>query len=120
MNILVVDDSPMIVDIVSSIVTDMGHTVVGCDSGRAAIESLDESRFDLVISDVHMPEMDGFELTRRVRADARHIAVPILLLSADQSASFIDKCRAEGVTAWLKKPFQPAELERHLRRFDME
>lgn len=120
MNVMVVDDSPMIVDIVSSIVTDMGHTAVGLDSGQAALASLAKGQFDLVISDVHMPVMDGFELTRRVRADAKHVAVPILLLSADQSNSFVERCRAEGVTAWLKKPFQPAELERQLKRFDMD
>jgi CheY-like chemotaxis protein len=117
MNVWVVDDSPMILDIVGAIVTDMGHSVTGFSSATDAVANLEGSAIDLVISDVHMPVMDGFELTRHIRAHESLSTTPVLLLSADSTPTFADHCRSAGVTAWVKKPFQPADLERQLSRF---
>jgi CheY-like chemotaxis protein len=116
----VIDDSPMILEIVGTIVTEMGHDVTSFSLASDAASKIDGASCDLVISDVHMPTMDGFELTRKLRAHADHVATPILLLTADSSESFAEQCKAAGVTAWVKKPFQPTDIERQVRRFIMD
>jgi CheY-like chemotaxis protein len=117
MRILVVDDSAMMVDIASDLLASMGHDPVPADGGVAASQLLNQSEYDLVITDVNMPDMDGFELVNLIRADARHQAIPVILLTGDASDAFAGRCQQAGVSAWLKKPFSPDELKRQIGRF---
>jgi CheY-like chemotaxis protein len=116
LEIVVIDDSPMMLDVVSAVLDEMGHKVTCYLNGNEAIAGISHASPDLIISDVHMPELNGFDLTRQLRADIRHVGTPVLLLTADATPEFAVHCRDSGVTAWLKKPFKPEELQRQVKR----
>jgi two-component system, chemotaxis family, chemotaxis protein CheY len=120
MNIVVIDDSPVMIDVVSMVLDGMGHTVMSFSSGSEAILQIPDLDLDLIISDVHMPELNGLDLTRHLRDTDRHAATPVLLLTGDATPEFEDRCRQAGVTAWLKKPFKPDDLERQVRRLSFD
>ena len=105
--ILVVDDEPPIVRLVRAKLQADGYAVITADRGDAALELLEHERPDLVILDVMMPEMDGFETLRRIRATSK---LPVIMLTARSSDR--DKVRGleSGADDYLAKPFNPDEL----------
>lgn len=105
--VLVVDDEPAIVRLARARLQADNLAVVTASNGPEALDLLDRERPDLVILDVMMPEMDGFETLRRIR---QHSAVPIIMLTA--RASDPDKLRGfeYGADDYLTKPFNPDEL----------
>lgn len=91
-----------------------GHTVREVVSGEAAIAALTDEEFDLVITDIHMPGLDGIEATRRIRRDEfknsrRH--TPIVALTADALETGRLACQDAGMDGFLTKPIDPAELD---------
>ncbi len=105
--ILVVDDEPAIVRLVRAKLQADGFGVITADRGAAALDLLDEERPDLVILDLMMPEMDGFETLRKMR---RFSSTPVIMLTARGSDT--DKLRGfeHGVDDYITKPFNPDEL----------
>ncbi len=119
--ILVVDDSDMVRDTVARALRSVGYTVVeaadGVDGLAAATSAAGAGRpFDLVTSDVMMPRMDGYELARQLRAHAAYAAVPIVMLTS--RGETIDRIRGfdAGVSEYLVKPVDRAELLRAVSR----
>jgi CheY-like chemotaxis protein len=109
--VLVVDDVAMNRDIASSFLRASGHTVVCVNSGRDAIAAAASANFDVVLMDVRMPEMDGLEASRRIRAlGGVRGQVPIVALTAQAFTDQIAKCRAAGMDRHLAKPFEPDTL----------
>ena len=108
--ILIVDDEPEIGRILAVILRGAGFEVAAVDGGRAALEHLAASATDLVLLDVIMPELDGFETLRRIRAAPATARVPVLMLTANAGAA--DRARAESLGAddFIAKPFDPAEV----------
>ncbi len=80
------------------------------DSGMAALKAASSYRYDLVLMDLQMPGMDGFEATHRLRRLPGYESVPILALTANSSSEFYELCRTHGMQAFLSKPVQPQEL----------
>jgi len=80
------------------------------DSGMAALKAASGYRYDLVLMDLQMPGMDGFEATHRLRKLPGYEAVPILALTANSSSEFYELCRQHGMQAFLSKPVQSQEL----------
>ena len=78
--ILVVDDEPSIVDAVATVLRYEGFEVEEARTGRAALQKAQDGSFDLIVLDVMLPDLDGLEVTRRIRADGRE--VPVLFLTA--------------------------------------
>jgi two-component system sensor histidine kinase/response regulator len=112
LRILVVDDVAMNRDIAQAFLRSAQHEVITADSGAAALAALAGERFDVVLMDVCMPDMDGLEATRRIRASAGTFAhVPIVALTAHAFAEQIEECRHAGMTGHLTKPFTPAALQ---------
>lgn len=117
--ILVVDDEPAIVRLVRAKLQADGYGVITASRGAEAIELFDRERPDLVVLDLMMPEMDGFETLRRLRQFA---ATPVIMLTARGSDA--DKLRGfeSGVDDYITKPFNPDELSARvaavLRRAD--
>ncbi|MBC7906115.1 MAG: response regulator, partial [Rhodospirillaceae bacterium] len=88
-----------------------GHVVTTVEDGAQAVKAMAEGRFDVVLMDVHMPEMDGFEATRRIRALSGPAArTPIIALTANVLAGDMERCVDAGMDSYLAKPFKPAEL----------
>jgi DNA-binding NarL/FixJ family response regulator len=108
--LLVVDDDPGLLLAVSDTLRAEGYEVVTARRGAEAMVRVAESLPDLIISDIRMPGMDGYQLARNLRAAPRTRLVPIVFLTAkDETADRIAGFRT-GVDAYLTKPFEPEEL----------
>lgn len=105
-----VDDDPALVFAVADCLREEGYEVATARTGAEALVRLAEALPDLVISDIRMPRMDGYQLARNIRSTPRTALLPIIFLTAkDQRADRIEGFRA-GVDAYLVKPFEPDEL----------
>jgi len=108
--LLVVDDEPNLLRAVAAVLRDENFDVTTARNGREALISVAQSQPDLIVSDVRMPGMDGFELARRLRSAANFALIPIVFLTAkDEIEDRVEGFRA-GVDAYLTKPFEPDEL----------
>ncbi len=108
--LLVVDDDPGLLLAVSETLRAEGYEVATARRGAEALVQVAQTIPDLIISDIRMPGMDGYQLVRNLRSNARTRLVPIVFLSAkDETADRIEGFRA-GVDAYVTKPFEPDEL----------
>ena len=108
--ILIVDDSKTVRTMVRSALEADRHRVMEAPDGRAALAVLDQTPADLVITDINMPEMDGFELVRALRARPAERFTPVLVLSTESGDDMKQRGRAAGATGWIVKPFEPDRL----------
>ena len=97
-------------ELVRTILEAEGHTVLTADDGTTGEQLAREHTADLVITDLHMDEMDGISLTGRLRAMPEYKAVPILVLTTEQSDDKKGEARGVGASGWLTKPFSPPRL----------
>ncbi|MBI4169545.1 MAG: response regulator [Acidobacteria bacterium] len=108
--ILVVDDEITIRELMHDALEDRGHTVEVVDSGLAALEALREKTYDLIVSDLKMPEMDGQELFARLTADSPHLLPRLIFTSGDtmsaETRSFLDRAGRP----YLLKPFKMQDM----------
>jgi len=114
--ILTVDDSASMRMLLKASLTAQGYRIEAAEDGRRGLERLAEVKPDLVITDINMPEMDGFELIEAVRADPEHRGLPILVLSTEFSDEKKARARAAGATGWITKPFDANKLGSAIRR----
>ena len=108
--VLVADDEEDILLLVTTIVERSGHRVVSARDGAEALTAVREQKPDLVVLDISMPEVDGLEVLRRIRADVETSELPVLLLSARAQEDDVRNGFATGASAYVKKPFSPLEL----------
>jgi DNA-binding NarL/FixJ family response regulator len=108
--LLVVDDEPNLLRAVAAALRTEGYEVVTARNGREALVRVAESVPDLVISDIRMPGMDGYQLANQLRSAARTALVPVIFLTAkDETSDRVAGFRS-GVDAYITKPFEPDEL----------
>ncbi len=108
--ILIVDDSESIRDVVNFTLQNEGfETLVGVD-GKDAMKHLDGQLIDLVITDLHMPIMDGIALIKEIRAMEVYSRVPILFLTTESQNAKKMEAKDAGATGWIIKPFVPEKL----------
>jgi signal transduction histidine kinase len=117
LRVLVVDDNPTNRLVATKIMESLGAQAAACADGTSAIAALEVGRFDIVLMDVNMPDMDGMEATRRVRAiDGPSAGTPIVALTADvlphQRAAYL----AAGMNGMVAKPFSPTSLLEEIAR----
>ena len=103
--ILAVDDSKTMRSMVQFTLSNAGFDVLEAEDGQAAVEVLANHSVDLIITDINMPRMNGIELVRHVRADAKHRSTPILILTTESLAELKDEGKQAGATGWIVKPF---------------
>lgn len=108
--VLVVDDDPLILRVVSTVLDLEAYEVVAVESGEAAIESLCEDPADLVVTDVMMPGMDGYQLCEWIRGHEPTAGLPVILLTARDADQDRARGREAGGDAHLSKPFSPLDL----------
>lgn len=108
--VLVVDDDALNRAMLSMSLTSAGHTVVEADCGRAAVERLAEQPVDLVLTDIEMPEMDGYDLLRHRHGDERLREIPFIVISAVDAMHSVIECIKLGAEDYLPKPFDPVLL----------
>ena len=112
LRILLAEDNPVNQQLASRLLQKRGHHVLIAENGRKALEALANGNFDLVLMDIQMPEMDGFEATaairRRERSAGHH--VPIIAMTAHAMKGDDERCRAAGMDGYLSKPIRAREL----------
>lgn len=108
--VLAVDDSVMMRELVTATLKSAGYEVDTAEDGNRAYDVAQGKQFDLVLSDVNMPSMDGIGLVARLRACPAYRLVPIVMLTTESSAEIKAKARTAGATGWIVKPFDPERL----------
>ena len=108
--ILTVDDSPSMRQMVTFTLQSAGHDVTEAIDGVDALEKAKEGNFNLVITDVNMPNMDGITLTRELRALTDYKFTPILTLTTESGTTKKQAGKSAGATGWIVKPFNPDQL----------
>lgn len=108
--ILVVDDDPSIVKLLRVILSAGGFEVLKAFNGEQGIEIAEEETPDIILLDIMMPDIDGFETFRRLRADPRTMDIPVLFISAKTDIDFVDRALALGAAGYITKPFRAPSL----------
>jgi signal transduction histidine kinase/CheY-like chemotaxis protein len=112
LRVLVAEDNPVNQLVVTRLMEKQGHTVTVAASGEQAIAALDRDTFDVILMDIHMPEVDGIQATRMIRASeqetGRHI--PIIAVTAFAMKGDAEKCLEAGMDAYISKPIKASEL----------
>lgn len=108
--ILAVDDSASMRQMVAFTLKGAGHNVTEASDGKQALTLAKSKKFDLVLSDVNMPNMDGIALTKELRSLPDFKFTPILILTTEAGADKKQDGKAAGATGWIVKPFNPDQL----------
>jgi two-component system sensor histidine kinase/response regulator len=108
--ILVAEDEPNMLEMIAYLLEDEGYVVIQAASGEAVLDILEEAKPDLIISDINMPGMDGFELCQRVRAQVEFSQTPFIFLSARSRRADVRRGMGLGADDYLTKPFEAEEL----------
>lgn len=106
--ILIVEDEESLLKLESILLSTKGYLVRGAASGTAALEAVAEDPPDLILLDVMLPEMDGFQVCERIKADPATSHIPIILLTARKSEQDLARGRAAGADEYITKPFKSA------------
>ncbi|MCB5196596.1 response regulator [Deefgea salmonis] len=108
--ILIVDDSSSMRQTVGMALKKAGYEVVDACDGRDALTKLDGRKYNLIISDVNMPNMDGISFVKAAKQLANYRFTPVIMLTTESGETLKNEGRAAGVKAWVVKPFQPAQM----------
>lgn len=108
--ILVADDDPIVRDLITFRLEMSGYEIIEAEDGESALRLAKERIPDLIIMDIMMPVINGFDATARLRADDATAPIPILLLSAKAMEADVERGFASGADDYIKKPFSPQEL----------
>lgn len=106
--ILVVEDEESLLKLESILLTTKGYLVQGVTSGLAALEAIDEEFPDLVLLDVMLPKMDGFEVCSRIKQNPETMHIPVILLTAKKTPEDIARGQEVGADHYITKPFKSA------------
>jgi two-component system chemotaxis response regulator CheY len=108
--IMTVDDSASVRQMVSFTLRDAGYQVIEAVDGKDALSKLNGSTVNMVITDLNMPNMDGIELIRKLRATPSCKFVPIVMLTTESQPEKKQEGKSAGATGWIVKPFKPDQL----------
>ena len=108
--ILVVDDNASNRDLLGRQLARAGHTVGEAEGGQAALAKLDSESFDLILLDMMMPDISGYEVLRRLKAQAATAEIPVIMISALDDLDSVTRCIEAGAVDYLLKPFDPTLL----------
>ena len=121
LHFLLAEDNLINQKVALMVIQKMGFTADVAVNGKAAVEKYRENRYDLILMDIMMPEMDGIEATKAIRELERKRGsskrIPIIALTANAMKEDKDKCLAAGLDDYISKPFKPADLERIVNEF---
>lgn len=108
--IMTVDDSASVRQMVSFTLKQAGHQVIEAVDGKDALSKLNGAGIHMMLTDLNMPNMDGIELIRNVRANSACKFIPIVMLTTESQAEKKQEGKAAGATGWIVKPFKPEQL----------
>ncbi len=108
--IVIAEDEPDIRDLITFTLQFAGHQVIATANGVEAVQAVEKERPDLVLMDVRMPKMSGYEACRALKDNPETASVPVVFLSAKGQESEVQEGLAAGAIAYILKPFSPDEL----------
>jgi len=108
--VLAVDDSKTMRDMVLFTLRKAGFEALEAEDGQEALKIINASKIDLLITDLNMPNLDGFGLIQEVRTGHKNNYVPILMLTTESDPSKKERGKSLGATGWIVKPFNPEKL----------
>lgn len=118
--VLAVDDDPTILRLLQVNLEMEGHEVHTADNGQAALERVREVEPEVVLLDVMMPHVDGWQVCEQLRSDTAFDHLPIVFLSARAQEADLERGRSVGADAYITKPFDPLELVELIERLARE
>lgn len=114
--VLIVDDSASVRQMVEATLKTAGYGVTAAKDGLEALNLCKSKRYDFILTDQNMPNMDGLTFIKSTRALPAHLRTPIVVLTTEASDAMKAQGRAAGATGWMVKPFDPAKLLEVARR----
>ena len=115
--ILVVDDMSTMRRIIKTILNQLGYSnIEEAENGRQALGKLKKEKFDFVITDWNMPEMDGLELVKQIRSDDELKSLPVLMVTAEAKKENVMEALKAGVNNYIVKPFTPEVLKEKMEK----
>jgi two-component system chemotaxis response regulator CheY len=114
--ILTIDDSKTMRDMLMLTLSDAGYDVIQAVDGEDGVNVLKDQTVDVVITDINMPKMDGYEVIRQLRKNPAHKTLPILVLTTESDTDKRSIAREAGATGWMVKPFDPDRLVQTIRK----
>ncbi|TYP00132.1 twitching motility two-component system response regulator PilG [Geothermobacter ehrlichii] len=115
--ILIVEDEESLLKLESILLTSKGYDVQGVSNGAAALRVIDEEPPDLVLLDIMLPEMDGFEVCRRIKQNEATRHIPVIMLTAKKSREDMARGEEVGADWYITKPFKSAMVIETIQRF---
>jgi len=114
--VLIVEDEESLLKLETILLTVKGYEVSGASTGNAAMEKLSGGAFDLVLLDIMLPDIDGYEVCRQIKEDPRHADIPVVMLTAMKSIEDQERGTTCGADAYLTKPFKSALIIETIER----
>ena len=114
--IVTVDDSPSVRQMVAFTLQEAGYNVIEACDGKDALLKITDAEINMIITDLNMPNMDGIELIRNVRSNAKFKFLPIIMLTTESQNEKKTEGKNVGATGWIVKPFRPEQLVAVIKR----
>ncbi len=108
--IMTAEDSASMRQMVCFTLSNAGYNVIEAVDGQDALNKLNGTKIDLLVTDLNMPNVNGIELVRKVRSNPAHKFVPIVFLTTESQDAKKKEAKAAGATGWIVKPFKPEQL----------
>ena len=115
--ILVVEDQADTRQIIRDMLASTDYEITEAENGEQALAAVAKQRPDLILMDIQLPGLDGYEATRRLKADAALHAIPVIAITAYELNEAEDKARAAGCDAYMPKPISPRQLLAKVREY---
>lgn len=114
--ILTVDDSASVRMTTKIALTNAGYSVAEAVDGADGLSKAKSEPFDLVVTDLNMPNMNGLEMIEELRKSPAHTGLPIIFLTTESDGGLKTRAKAAGATGWMTKPFDPEQLVKIVRK----
>ena len=108
--VLVVDDADTIRDHLKNIFTSDGYDVTEADRGTSGLEASQKEQFDLIVTDVNMPDMNGIDMIAKLREDSMKLSTPVMVVTTESLRRWGDTCKELGAQFWIMKPFSETAI----------
>jgi two-component system, chemotaxis family, chemotaxis protein CheY len=108
--VLIVDDSAVIRQVEDSVLRKAGYEVACATGGKEGVSKIDEAPFNLILTDLNMPDLDGVSLIKHARASTHNRLTPIVMVTTESKDTKKQEGKAAGATAWVVKPFTAEQL----------
>ena len=115
--ILAVEDQEDNMQILRDLITSAGYEVVEAENGEEALAAVAKRRPDLILMDIQIPIVDGYEVTRRIKADPALRSIPIIAVTSHAIGGGEEKARAAGCDDFVAKPYSPRQLLAKIRQY---